>query len=88
MLIAAAASVPSPNYPDISLFAGGASLFILASQPEVMRWPTPTPPREELVLNILGTRVILPTDPDYDIDRLHDFVQEACGTRGSRGCVF
>lgn len=52
-----------------------------------MRWSTPIPPREELVLNILGTRVILPTDPDYDIDRLRDFVQEACGTRGSRGCV-
>ena len=52
-----------------------------------MRWSHPTPVREDLILNILGTRVILPTYPDYDMDRLQDFVLEACGTRGFRGCV-
>lgn len=40
-----------------------------------------------MVLNILGTRVMLPTEPDYDISLLPHFVKEACGTRGFRGCV-
>lgn len=43
------------------------------------------PSREELVLNIVGTRVVLPTDPDYDINWLPAFIKEASGTRGVKG---
>lgn len=50
-------------------------------------WSSEPPAREELVLNILGTRAMLPTDPDYDIVLLPAFVKEACGTRGFRGYV-
>lgn len=50
-------------------------------------WSEPPPAREDMVLNILGTRVMLPTEPDYDINMLPHFVKEACGTRGFRGCV-
>lgn len=50
-------------------------------------WPQPAPSRQHMVLNILGTRVMLPTEPDYDIDLLPHFVKEASGTRGLKGCV-
>lgn len=40
-----------------------------------------------MVLNILGTRLMLPTEPDYDMSLLPHFVKEARGTRAFRGCV-
>ena len=52
-----------------------------------MRWSHAPPALEDLVLNIVGSRVMLPTEPDYDISLLPHFVKEAFGTRGFRGCV-
>lgn len=51
---------------------------------EVKEYAT-TPSRDEMVLNIMGTRVMLPSEPDYDINWLPPFVKEAWGSRGVRG---
>ena len=56
-------------------------------QAEIKGWPQAAPAREDMVLNILGTRLMLPTEPDYDISLLPHFVKEACGTRAFRGCA-
>eukprot|EP00903_Cladosiphon_okamuranus_P016576 g15291.t1 len=58
---------------------------VACGEAEVKGWPGPAPARENMVLNILGTRVMLPTEPDYDISLLPHFVKEACGTRGFKG---
>lgn len=56
----------------------------LASQNDLLEHPD-SPSKDEMVLNILHTRVMLPTEPDYGINWLPAFMKEACGTRDIRG---